>query len=135
MQEPPTTKMLFSFSYGKIWLNPGMCLKNSIMLHAAVTPECLYAWIKEEESTTKVISCNCLPNAARIHMGKGRFVRWSGVYEASPHKQQDTTLMSKMLACFSEHSTSELMMQSRLLQSNSLCCGNSAICSSRFVVY
>lgn len=43
MQEPPTTKMLFSTSYGKIRLNPGMCLKNSIMLHAAVTPECLYA--------------------------------------------------------------------------------------------
>lgn len=40
--------------------------------------------------------------------------------------------MSKMLVCFTEHSTSELMMQSRHSQSNSLCGGNSAICSSRF---
>lgn len=43
--------------------------------------------------------------------------------------------MSKMLACFSEHSTSGLMMQSSLVQSNSLGWGNSAICSSRCVVH
>lgn len=107
--------------------------KTPLRFMPALTPSCLHAWIKEDESTSKVISCNCLPNAARIHLGgEGRLGRWSGVYEASFHKHQDTTLMSKMLVCFTEHSTSELMMQSRHLQSNSLCCGNSAICSSRF---
>lgn len=39
--------------------------------------------------------------------------------------------MSKKLVCFTEHSTSELMMQSRYLQSNSLCCVEIALFCSR----